>query len=154
MIYKTWREGDAMTCCGRFFHMHDAATKNDQSPTVMRPVQRTTSIDDDAKRCLRSAWESAGRLSLLAMTAQTHLNTSTVSLKSIRYFTLSQFQTTADGITNSVPTRIGAYGNLWSWRLLADQRISVFLTFSWSSMAVQICGVSKLCFESKQGGVF
>jgi len=53
-----------MTCCGRLFHTHDAATGNDQSPTVIRRVQRTTSIDDDAERSLHHARESAGKAKL------------------------------------------------------------------------------------------
>jgi len=52
-----------MTCCGRLFHTRDVATGNDRSPTVVRRVRRTTSIDDDAKRSLHRAGESAGRLS-------------------------------------------------------------------------------------------
>jgi len=48
------------------FHTRDAATGNDRSPTVVRRVRRTTSIDDDAERSLYRASESAGRQSSLA----------------------------------------------------------------------------------------
>jgi len=59
---KTRSEGDVMTCCGRLFHTRDAATGNDRSHTIVRRVRRMTSIDDDAKRSLHHARESAGRL--------------------------------------------------------------------------------------------
>jgi len=47
-----------MTCCRRLFHTRDAATGNDRSPMGVRRVRRITSIDDDAERSLRRAWES------------------------------------------------------------------------------------------------
>jgi len=55
-FFKTRREGDVMTCCGRLFHTCDAATGNDRSPTVVRRVQWTTSVDDDVERSLYRAW--------------------------------------------------------------------------------------------------
>jgi len=45
------------------FPTRDAATGNDRSPTVVRRVRWTTSIDDEAERSLHRARESAGRLS-------------------------------------------------------------------------------------------
>jgi len=54
-----------MTCCGRLFHTRDAVIGNDRSPTVVRRVRRTTSIDVDAEQGLHRTRESAGRLSCL-----------------------------------------------------------------------------------------
>jgi len=66
-----------MTYSGRLFHTTDAATGNDQSPTVVWRVWWMTSIDDDAERSLHRARESAGRLSSSVwyggIEAQTHV---------------------------------------------------------------------------------
>jgi len=99
---KTRRESDLMTCCGRLFHIRDAATGNDRSPTVVRRVRRTTSINDDAERSLHRARESAGRLSSSARFEDadpcTHLNMSTASLKSIRSFAFGQWSWRRSGV--------------------------------------------------------
>jgi len=77
-----------MTCRGRLFHIRDTATGNDRSPTVVRRVRRTTSIDDDdTERSLHRARESAVRLSSSARYGiadpSTHLNIRTASLSII-----------------------------------------------------------------------